>query len=107
MVSRREFRRVQGQVGFCARQRRYKTDFWYSLDRLSSRLKALQKTSTGDVRPTLEFDKDDVDTLDFVTAAANLRAANFKIERKTKFDTKRESLLSVLTSRSGRLTCFS
>ncbi|PYI23094.1 hypothetical protein BO99DRAFT_376795 [Aspergillus violaceofuscus CBS 115571] len=59
-----------------------------SLDRLSKRLKTLQDTTNSDVKPILVFDKDDVDTLDFVTAAANLRATIFKIDPKSKFDTK-------------------
>lgn len=62
---------------------------WYSLDRLSKRLKTLQDTSKSEVKPILLFDKDDVDTLDFVTATANLRATIFGIEPKSKFDTKR------------------
>eukprot|EP01080_Neovahlkampfia_damariscottae_P007973 gene7973-12438_t len=36
----------------------------------------------------LEFDKDDEDALDFVTSVANLRAFNFHIERKSRFDIK-------------------
>ncbi|KAI9039580.1 E1 ubiquitin-activating protein ubaB [Aspergillus affinis] len=59
-----------------------------SLDRLSRRLRDLQESSNGDTRPTLTFDKDDVDTLDFVTATANLRATIFGIDSKSKFDTK-------------------
>ncbi|PLB35626.1 E1 ubiquitin-activating protein ubaB [Aspergillus candidus] len=59
-----------------------------SLDRLSKRLKSLQALPTGDVKPILVFDKDDVDTLDFVTACANLRASVFGIDPKSKFDTK-------------------
>ncbi|OOF99219.1 hypothetical protein ASPCADRAFT_204879 [Aspergillus carbonarius ITEM 5010] len=59
-----------------------------SLDRLSKRLKTLQETTKSDVKPILVFDKDDVDTLDFVTATANLRANIFKIDPKSKFDTK-------------------
>lgn len=61
-----------------------------SLDRLSKRLKSLQETAVGDSNPILDFDKDDVDTLDFVAATANLRAAIFGIDPKSKFDTKRE-----------------
>ncbi|KAE8409895.1 hypothetical protein BDV37DRAFT_267529 [Aspergillus pseudonomiae] len=59
-----------------------------SLDRLSKRLKTLLDTTNNDVKPILVFDKDDVDTLDFVTASANLRATIFGIEPKSKFDTK-------------------
>ncbi|KAJ5611221.1 ubiquitin-like activating enzyme [Penicillium lagena] len=59
-----------------------------SLNRLSCRFKKLQETSNGSGSPTLEFDKDDEDTLDFVAATANLRATAFHIEQKSKFDTK-------------------
>lgn len=59
-----------------------------SLDRLSRRLRELQGSSNGDTQPVLAFDKDDVDTLDFVTATANLRATIFGIDSKSKFDTK-------------------
>ncbi|KAG8720204.1 E1 ubiquitin-activating protein uba2 [Ceratobasidium sp. 395] len=37
---------------------------------------------------TISFDKDDDDTLDFVTAAANLRAYAYGIEGKTRFEVK-------------------
>jgi ubiquitin-like 1-activating enzyme E1 B len=60
------------------------------LERLSKRLKTLQETSKDSPKPILIFDKDDVDTLDFVTASANLRATIFGIEPKSKFDTKRK-----------------
>jgi ubiquitin-like 1-activating enzyme E1 B len=63
-----------------------------SLDRLSKRLKALQSEESGSPA-VLVFDKDDVDTLDFVTASANLRANIFGIEAKSKFDTKRTFIL--------------
>lgn len=54
-------------------------------------MKELQEKATpGEAAPVLEFDKDDVDTLDFVTATANLRAHVFGIQQKSKFDTKRE-----------------
>ncbi|KAH1394249.1 hypothetical protein LV164_001400 [Aspergillus fumigatus] len=59
-----------------------------SLERLSRRLKTLQETAKDGLKPILFFDKDDVDTLDFVTASANLRATIFGIEPKSKFDTK-------------------
>lgn len=51
----------------------------------------------GETHPVLDFDKDDVDTLDFVTATANLRATIFGIDPKSKFDTKRESRMRVLS----------
>ncbi|GIK05657.1 E1 ubiquitin-activating protein uba2 [Aspergillus viridinutans] len=59
-----------------------------SLERLSKRLKTLQENTKDGLKPILIFDKDDVDTLDFVTASANLRATIFGIEPKSKFDTK-------------------
>jgi ubiquitin-like 1-activating enzyme E1 B len=68
------------------------TDWPCSLDRLSKRLKALQSEESGSPA-VLVFDKDDVDTLDFVTASANLRANIFGIEAKSKFDTKRTFIL--------------
>ncbi|OKL57453.1 hypothetical protein UA08_07223 [Talaromyces atroroseus] len=58
------------------------------LDRLSKRLKDLQANKTGDIEPIITFDKDDVDTLDFVACSANLRSAIFDIESKSKFDIK-------------------
>lgn len=65
----------------------------YSLNRLAQRLKELQANNPpGQDSPALIFDKDDVDTLDFVTATANLRAAIFHLELKSKFDVKRESI---------------
>lgn len=36
----------------------------------------------------LSFDKDDEDALDFVTAASNLRAQNFHIQKNSKFEIK-------------------
>ncbi|KAE8152908.1 hypothetical protein BDV25DRAFT_150379 [Aspergillus avenaceus] len=60
-----------------------------SLDRLSKRLKTLLDTTKNNTKPVLDFDKDDVDTLDFVTAGANLRAKIFGIEQNSKFDTKK------------------
>jgi ubiquitin-like 1-activating enzyme E1 B len=51
-----------------------------SLNRLAAR-----KTKEGSA---IEFDKDDDDTLEFVSAAANLRSYIFGIEPKSKFDIK-------------------
>ncbi|KAF4992518.1 hypothetical protein FGRMN_7117 [Fusarium graminum] len=60
-----------------------------SLDRLSKRTLELKKNkATGDPEPTITFDKDDIDTLDFVTASANIRSTIFGIDRKSRFDTK-------------------
>ncbi|KAJ5159519.1 Ubiquitin-activating enzyme E1-like [Penicillium canariense] len=63
--------------------------FTDSLNRLSKRLRELQaKKSPEDSEPILTFDKDDEDTLDFVTSTANLRAEVFHIDLQSKFDTK-------------------
>ena len=61
-----------------------------SLLRLSKRLAAERAEALKNnlPEPTIEFDKDDEDTLDFVTAAANLWSLAFHIEPKSKFDTK-------------------
>jgi ubiquitin-like 1-activating enzyme E1 B len=60
------------------------------LERLSKRLKTLQQDNTrGDAAPILTFDKDDIDTMDFVAASANLRSTIFGIESRSKFDLKR------------------
>jgi ubiquitin-like 1-activating enzyme E1 B len=37
---------------------------------------------------SIAFDKDDEDTLDFVTASSNIRSAIFGIELKSRFDVK-------------------
>lgn len=64
-----------------------------SLQRLSTRLHQYQTKATVDnAQPTLAFDKDDDDTLDFVAASANLRSIIFGIETRSKFDIKRELL---------------
>jgi ubiquitin-like 1-activating enzyme E1 B len=57
-----------------------------SLNRLSVRWKAIQKPDSVEV---LTFDKDDVDTLDFVASTANIRSTIFSIPTKSKFDIKR------------------
>lgn len=56
-----------------------------SLDRLSKRIIELRKNNAD---PTISFDKDDIDTLDFVAASANIRSEIFGIERKSRFDIK-------------------
>ncbi|KAI1179595.1 hypothetical protein F4777DRAFT_586017 [Nemania sp. FL0916] len=60
-----------------------------SLSRLSDRILELRKQH-GDNSPqaTISFDKDDEDTLDFVTASANIRSHVFGIEAKSRFDIK-------------------
>jgi ubiquitin-like 1-activating enzyme E1 B len=63
--------------------------FHESLEMLSKRMEELQsKQEEGGPAPTIEFDKDDEDTLNFVTASANIRSLIFGIEPKSKFDTK-------------------
>lgn len=60
-----------------------------SLDRLSKRLLDMKSDGSGNsADPIITFDKDDEDTLDFVTAAANLRSIVFGIETKSRFDIK-------------------
>ncbi|KAH8727690.1 ubiquitin-activating enzyme E1 3 [Phaeosphaeriaceae sp. PMI808] len=65
------------------------TVFVDSLQRLSNRLDELRaRPDIGNAAPILAFDKDDVDTLDFVVASANLRSHIFGIEMRSKFDIK-------------------
>ena len=45
-------------------------------------------TSESQADPIITFDKDDIDTLDFVTASANIRSIVFGIEAKSRFDVK-------------------
>ncbi|TEY33724.1 hypothetical protein BOTCAL_0662g00020 [Botryotinia calthae] len=61
-----------------------------SLERLSKRLQEMKSTSNAanSAEPIIIFDKDDEDTLDFVTASANLRSIVFGIETKSRFDIK-------------------
>lgn len=56
-----------------------------SLRRLTDRNQALKRNGQT---ATLEFDKDDEDTLDFVSATANLRSHIFGIGLRSKFDIK-------------------
>ncbi|KAL1599477.1 E1 ubiquitin-activating protein uba2 [Paraconiothyrium brasiliense] len=63
--------------------------FLDSLQRLSNRMEETRaNVDTGNSPPILTFDKDDVDTLDFVAASANLRSIIFGIEARSKFDIK-------------------
>jgi ubiquitin-like 1-activating enzyme E1 B len=59
--------------------------FLDSLHRLADRALALKASGA---ESTLDFDKDDDDTLDFVAAAANLRSYIFGIVPQSKFDIK-------------------
>lgn len=73
-----------------------------SADRLTKRLKEMQaNASPDDEKPIITFDKDDVDTLDFVTATANLRAIIFHLEAKSKFDTKRSFIPQTILQRQS------
>ncbi|KAF2842435.1 ubiquitin-activating enzyme E1 3 [Patellaria atrata CBS 101060] len=63
--------------------------FCDSLKRLSNRLEEQRANADmGNAPAILTFDKDDVDTLDFVAAAANLRSHIYGIETRSKFDIK-------------------
>lgn len=59
-----------------------------SIARLTKRLEDLRMAVPEGPPPIITFDKDDDDTLDFVTASANLRSAVFSINLKSKFDIK-------------------
>ena len=56
-----------------------------STNRLATRLQ------NGEV--VISFDKDDDDTLDFVTASSNLRSTAYGIETKTRWEVKGVILL--------------
>src|SRR5437762_3057691 len=72
----------------------------WSLDRLSQRWKVIQ---TPNAIQVLTFDKDDIDTLDFVSSTSNIRSTIFSIPSKSKFDIKRPSPAHVVSnSRNGR-----
>jgi ubiquitin-like 1-activating enzyme E1 B len=52
-------------------------------------MQSTKSTSNGDAAEAIiTFDKDDEDTLDFVTASANIRSLIFGIETKSRFDIK-------------------
>ena len=53
-----------------------------STERLAARIRGGEET--------ISFDKDDDDTLDFVTAAANLRSAAYGIPGKSRWEVKGE-----------------
>ncbi|MCJ1288086.1 E1 ubiquitin-activating protein uba2 [Xylographa opegraphella] len=60
-----------------------------SLRRLSDRMTQVRSSSADKIAASiLTFDKDDEDTLDFVTATANLRSIIFGIGTRSKFDIK-------------------
>ncbi|KAK8920401.1 Ubiquitin-activating enzyme E1-like [Metarhizium anisopliae] len=60
-----------------------------SLDRLSKRMLDLKKNKDlSGPEPTICFDKDDIDALDFVASCANIRSTIFGIDRKSRFDIK-------------------
>ena len=53
----------------------------FSLNRLAARIRSGKEE-------TISFDKDDDDTLDFVTASANLRATAYGIQTKSRWEVK-------------------
>lgn len=57
----------------------------YSTNRLAARLRSGEDT--------ISFDKDDDDTLDFVTSSSNLRSYAYGIEQKTRWEVKGLSFL--------------
>ncbi|KAG0211428.1 E1 ubiquitin-activating protein uba2 [Mortierella sp. GBA30] len=59
--------------------------FSESLETLTTRLKQMRES---DPEASVQFDKDDAETLDFVTATANLRARVYGIEEKSRFQVK-------------------
>jgi ubiquitin-like 1-activating enzyme E1 B len=72
------------------------TIFKSTLLTLTKRLRSLKATATSaaqstnpsSIQPIITFDKDDPDTLDFVTAASNLRSHIFSIPTQSKFTVK-------------------
>lgn len=56
-----------------------------SLEKVTARLNEMRAT---DPEASIQFDKDDPETLDFVTATANLRAHVYGIEQKSRFQVK-------------------
>ncbi|KAF9431553.1 E1 ubiquitin-activating protein uba2 [Entomortierella beljakovae] len=57
-------------------------------DSLEKLTKRLQELKVKDSEANVQFDKDDAETLDFVTATANLRSLVFGIEEKSRFQVK-------------------
>ena len=62
---------------------------WSELENLLVLIDSIKRlTKRFKIEKEISFDKDDVDTLDFVVAAANLRSLIFHIPTKSKFETK-------------------
>ncbi|KAG0044685.1 E1 ubiquitin-activating protein uba2 [Gryganskiella cystojenkinii] len=59
--------------------------FGDSLVKLTQRIKEMRESEP---EASVSFDKDDAETLDFVTATANLRAHVYGIDEKSRFDVK-------------------
>lgn len=57
----------------------------------------------SDPEASVSFDKDDAETLDFVTATANLRAHVYGIEEKSRFDVKGICNVMSVAASNGRL----
>ncbi|KAG9246647.1 hypothetical protein BJ878DRAFT_269861 [Calycina marina] len=60
-----------------------------SLKRLVQRVFLMKVENTGALDSIITFDKDDIDTLDFVTATSNIRSEIFKIEKQSRFEVKK------------------
>lgn len=67
----------------------------HSTNRLAARLRNGEET--------ISFDKDDDDTLDFVTASSNLRSYAYGIEGKTRWEVKGLFKLPHLRTSTGSL----
>ena len=78
-------------------QQRTHRHFSDSTERLAARLRGGENT--------ISFDKDDDDTLDFVTAAANLRSAAYSIPGKSRWEVKGEPRVLCAPARSALCTC--
>ncbi|KAJ4480099.1 hypothetical protein J3R30DRAFT_3669821 [Lentinula aciculospora] len=59
-----------------------------NLELFISSVNALSLRLSSNPTQTIDFDKDDEDTLNFVTAASNLRSFAYGIEQKTKWEVK-------------------
>ena len=61
-----------------------------------------------EIKAGLEFDKDDQDTLDFVTAASNLRMWNYSIPLQTSFKIKEiaGNIVPAVSSTNGIVAGF-
>ncbi|GAA6023410.1 hypothetical protein JCM11491_006462 [Sporobolomyces phaffii] len=84
----REERRGEPEVGASGIKDQRKLSLEDSFELFVDSVERLQKRIDPTGATPLSFDKDDDDTLDFVVASANLRAAAFEIESQTRFQVK-------------------